>query len=129
MARTQGTAFRQRVRVVVDDVTLMDDSDQNCLVDNFVGFDHSGDQALEFESNWWGATDGPSGVGPGSGDSVEENSTGTVDYSPWLPNEGTPPCAVPEPGRSALVMTALVTLACLQRIRAQPSSLLCSAGR
>lgn len=29
--------------------------------------------------NWWGAASGPSGEGPGSGDSVSEN----VNYSPW----------------------------------------------
>jgi len=30
--------------------------------------------------NWWGSADGPSGVGPGSGDYVSEN----VIYIPWL---------------------------------------------
>lgn len=30
--------------------------------------------------NWWGAADGPSGAGPGSGDSVSSN----VDFDPWL---------------------------------------------
>ncbi|MCD6468847.1 MAG: hypothetical protein J7L32_06045, partial [Thermoplasmata archaeon] len=30
--------------------------------------------------NWWGAPDGPSGSGPGSGDSVNEY----VYYEPWL---------------------------------------------
>jgi len=32
------------------------------------------------ESNWWGAADGPSGAGPGSGDAVSTK----VDYDPWL---------------------------------------------
>ncbi len=32
------------------------------------------------ENNWWGAKDGPSGVGPGSGDAVSDD----VDYDPWL---------------------------------------------
>ena len=32
------------------------------------------------ENNYWGANDGPSGEGPGSGDSV----VGNVDYTPWL---------------------------------------------
>jgi len=40
--------------------------------------------ALYAENNYWGAADGPSGVGPGSGDSIVEASTGTVDYDPWL---------------------------------------------
>ncbi len=30
--------------------------------------------------NWWGAEDGPSGIGPGSGDTV----IGSVEYDPWL---------------------------------------------
>jgi len=33
--------------------------------------------------NWWGSSDGPSGVGPGSGDSI---SSGVI-YNPWLPNK------------------------------------------
>jgi len=32
------------------------------------------------ENNWWGACDGPSGVGPGSGDAVSDY----VDYDPWF---------------------------------------------
>ena len=35
---------------------------------------------LNATNNWWGAKDGPSGVGPGSGDAVSAN----VDYDPWL---------------------------------------------
>ncbi len=31
------------------------------------------------ESNWWGACDGPSGAGPGSGDAV----SAMVDFEPW----------------------------------------------
>ena len=41
---------------------------------------------LNAESNWWGHSSGPSGVGPGTGDSVSEN----VDFEPWLS------CYVPE---------------------------------
>ncbi|MCG2827482.1 MAG: right-handed parallel beta-helix repeat-containing protein [Thermoplasmatales archaeon] len=33
--------------------------------------------------NWWGSADGPSGVGPGSGDAVSDN----VIYDPWLIEE------------------------------------------
>lgn len=36
--------------------------------------------AVDAISNWWGAADGPSGVGPGSGDGV----TSDVLYCPWL---------------------------------------------
>ena len=52
---------------------------------NNVGLQHAGTEvALFAENNYWGAADGPSGVGPGSGDSIVEGSTGTVDYNPWL---------------------------------------------
>jgi len=34
---------------------------------------------IHAENNWWGACDGPSGVGPGSGDPVSAD----VDYDPW----------------------------------------------
>jgi predicted outer membrane repeat protein len=33
-----------------------------------------------FENNWWGATDGPSGSGSGSGDAVNSN----IDYTPFI---------------------------------------------
>ena len=35
---------------------------------------------FDAENNWWGDASGPSGQGPGTGDSVGLN----VDYSPWL---------------------------------------------
>jgi hypothetical protein len=35
---------------------------------------------INADNNWWGDTSGPSGVGPGSGDSVSLY----VDYDPWL---------------------------------------------
>jgi hypothetical protein len=57
---------------------------------------------LDAECNWWGATNGPGPVGPGSGDKV---STG-VDYAPWLtapapggPCNGVPPN--PPPSKDA----------------------------
>ncbi|RLB78296.1 MAG: hypothetical protein DRH24_14655 [Deltaproteobacteria bacterium] len=37
-------------------------------------------QIVDAEKNWWGAADGPSGDGPGSGDTV----IGNADYEPWL---------------------------------------------
>ena len=36
--------------------------------------------AQNFENNWWGATDGPSGSGSGSGDAVNSN----IDYDPFI---------------------------------------------
>lgn len=40
----------------------------------------SGANSINAEDNWWGAADGPSGVGPGQGDAV---SSGVV-YAPFL---------------------------------------------
>lgn len=46
------------------------------------GYDNSGSNAPQnAENNWWGAADGPSGAGPGSGDAVL--GTG-VDFTPFL---------------------------------------------
>jgi len=60
-------------------------SGHNCIVGNNVGLQHAGTEvALFAENNYWGAADGPSGAGPGTGDSIVEGSTGTVDYDPWL---------------------------------------------
>ena len=60
-------------------------SGQNCITGNDTGFQHDGTEVgLYAENNYWGADDGPSGVGPGSGDPIIESSTGTVDYDPWL---------------------------------------------
>lgn len=44
---------------------------------------------VDARSNWWGAADGPGGVGPGSGDIV----TADVLYCPWL--DAAPPSGVP----------------------------------
>ncbi|MEW6070872.1 MAG: PKD domain-containing protein, partial [Candidatus Thermoplasmatota archaeon] len=46
---------------------------------------------IDAKENWWGASDGPSGAGTGSGDKVSEG----VDYSNWLASRVgvTPPVA------------------------------------
>jgi len=58
---------------------------------------------LNAENNWWGAADGPSGAGSGSGDAVSTN----VDFDPWLTEEATPqgenPCPEEEPTAIDLV--------------------------
>lgn len=43
---------------------------------------NNGTNTLDATNNWWGASDGPSGAGSGSGDAV---STG-ISYDPWLEN-------------------------------------------
>jgi nitrous oxidase accessory protein NosD len=37
-------------------------------------------EIVDATCNWWGAADGPSGQGPGSGDAVSQNA----DFAPWL---------------------------------------------
>ena len=46
-------------------------------------------ETIDAENNWWGAADGPSGDGPGSGDSVDGAS---IDFDPFLAAQapGTP---------------------------------------
>jgi hypothetical protein len=53
----------------------------NSITGNTIGIDALGVAAgsVAAQSNWWGAADGPSGVGPGSGDSV----TFKVTFSPF----------------------------------------------
>lgn len=52
----------------------------NNIMDNDDGVAHSGAGVLQATHNYWGAADGPSGDGPGSGDSV----SGDVEFDPWL---------------------------------------------
>lgn len=54
----------------------------SCLVGNALGVTNEGSfpGILDARNNWWGASSGPSGVGPGTGDSVGAN----VDFSNWL---------------------------------------------
>ncbi len=65
-----------------DTAGLGSGSADNCVVGNTLGVVNNTGVAVGFENNWWGATDGPSGAGPGSGDSVSAD----VDFTPWLTN-------------------------------------------
>jgi len=47
-------------------------------------------EIINAENNWWGAADGPSGVGPGSGDKV----TAGVDFAPFRTFLATGTCSV-----------------------------------
>ncbi|MHC4308778.1 MAG: beta strand repeat-containing protein, partial [Planctomycetota bacterium] len=40
-------------------------------------------ESVTAEQNYWGDVDGPSGIGPGSGDPITEVLADSVDYSPW----------------------------------------------
>jgi len=71
--------------LIGDNGSLGTASGQNCIARNGTGLQHDGTEvALYAENNYWGAGGGPSGIGPGSGDSIVEASTGTVDFDPWL---------------------------------------------
>jgi len=53
---------------------------QSCIVNNSDPAVFRVINTLDASNNWWGAADGPSGAGPGSGDSVNSN----VTFSPFL---------------------------------------------
>jgi parallel beta-helix repeat protein len=53
----------------------------NNIVGNTIGVENGvSDGTFNAECNWWGDCSGPSGQGPGTGDSVSTN----VDFTPWL---------------------------------------------
>ena len=53
----------------------------NSFTGNLTGYEHGNPTfTADGEKNWWGSSTGPSGVGPGSGDSVSND----VDFTPWL---------------------------------------------
>ena len=70
--------------VAEDDVTLSPFSMCNSITGNSTGVDHSGTSTLTLQSNWWGDPTGPSGAGPGSGDSIVVTGSGAVDFTAWL---------------------------------------------
>lgn len=49
-----------------------------------MGLNNTTAQTVAAAYNWWGASSGPGGQGPGSGDEVSAN----VAYTPWLSSEG-----------------------------------------
>jgi hypothetical protein len=53
----------------------------SCIVGNSDTSFFNNEAAIQIATgNWWGSASGPSGVGPGGGDSVSAN----VDYTPFL---------------------------------------------
>ena len=67
-----------------DGASLAAGSTGNCIVGNSEGATNSSGSIADFRNNWWGTADGPSGVGPGTGDSVEAD----FQYDPWLTSPG-----------------------------------------
>jgi len=94
---------------------------------------------LKAENNWWGDSNGPSGVGPGTGDAVTSN----VDYDPWLSStwQTSSSCAPPSPlpvggywvsinktellapwiGLASLITVAAVSIVYVKRRKKQPN--------
>jgi hypothetical protein len=70
--------------LAVDDVTVSRFSMCNSIAGNSTGVSHSGTASLTLQRNWWGDPSGPSGVGPGTGDSIVETGSGSVDFTEWL---------------------------------------------
>jgi sarcosine oxidase delta subunit len=62
---------------------------QNSIYDNNAGLDNLSPQTVNAQLNWWGDASGPSGAGPGSGNSVSTN----VLFCPWL--DAPPPGGMP----------------------------------
>lgn len=73
-----------------DTASLTNTSMCNAITDNAVGVQHYGEATLNLENNWWGSADGPSGIGPGIGDSIILGGSGSADFFPWLTSPGSP---------------------------------------
>ena len=70
---------------VQDGATISSASGYNCIARNGSGLKHAGNAlGLFVEDIYWGAADGPSGLGAGSGDTVSVLGSGSVDFNPWL---------------------------------------------
>jgi parallel beta-helix repeat protein len=87
------------------------DTHQNTINRNALGGIRNNDgSSIDATDNWWGAASGPSGVGPGSGDSVSAN----VFFDPWLTcPPGTDPCTN-QPPTAAFTATPSSTPGSLQ---------------
>jgi hypothetical protein len=64
----------------------------NCISGNGAGLVNGGNAAVDAEDNWWGSADGPSGDGPGSGDSVVDAASGTIDFAPFSTTQNCSVC-------------------------------------
>lgn len=73
----------------------------NCIVGNSTGLYYhvNANGVLNAKENWWGATNGPGPIGPGSGDGISTNGTqDKVDYSPFKTGPIPGVCGCPAPG-------------------------------
>jgi parallel beta-helix repeat protein len=84
------------VSIMINENNIMNNSEYGIYYDyNYADVDAT--------NNWWGASDGPSGLGPGSGDNIGVRN---IDFTPWLTEKN--PYAYPrmvfanqEPGQPA----------------------------
>lgn len=63
----------------------------NDLVGNATGLYLASPVTVDARRTWWGDPSGPSGQGPGAGDSVFAEPGGTILHEPWLPSSFTTP--------------------------------------
>jgi hypothetical protein len=61
------------------DAATVSVTDNNIYSNSPNGLTNKAAAQLDAENNWWGASDGPSGAGTGTGDAVSSN----VDFVPW----------------------------------------------
>ena len=105
---TNGVHTLMRAKPKINDNNICGNSDYGVLNTKLLLYPPT----VNAKKNWWGADDGPSGEGTGSGDAVSKY----VDYSGWT---GEPvPCApIPELPAIILVAAGIVMLAGYVRIK------------
>lgn len=74
--------------IYVDGAAVTVTANQNDISSNLTaGYDNTaGGSPQNAELNWWGALNGPSGFGPGSGDAILPIVLAGVDFTSWLSN-------------------------------------------
>lgn len=73
-------------------------ANNNNFTNNTAGATYGGTETINAENNWWGAADGPSGDGTGSGDTVNGmGGGGAIDFDPFLTTEAPDTPCSPEP--------------------------------
>lgn len=70
--------------MILEDATIGVASMCNTVAGNTTGVYHGSAGDVSLLNSWWGAADGPSLDGPGSGDAIELAGTGGLRYTPWL---------------------------------------------
>lgn len=80
---------------------------RNAITGNSAGFTSATAIPVDGTCNWWGNVSGPSGAGPGTGDSVSAN----VTFSPWLLSSdlGGATCAAPATATPTHTATSTAT--------------------